>query len=166
MQLKKKFVAVIGYGKSGKSTIISSLTGCRKSTFQDFITDKVTGSSIFVCSGSPQEDPKIKLSIIAKWLRKCNEESGCRGMVIAIQPTNTYIRASMEEIFKEAKSQGFDIYAFVVEPGYNDTKICYAEVVDRLTSIGVSSSNIFKINGKQFALRTSNAINSKAPLII
>jgi energy-coupling factor transporter ATP-binding protein EcfA2 len=167
MQVKKKFVAVIGYGKSGKSTIISSLTGCRTSIFKDFITDKVTCSSIFVYSGSPQEFSDITLSNIKRKLRQCKDKNGCVGMVIAIQPTKPRIRARMEDIFKEAMSQGFDVYAFVIEPGYeNNNNGCHAEVTDRLTSMGVSSSNVFQINGKQFALKNANAINSKAPLII
>lgn len=164
MSVKKKFVAVIAYGKSGKSTIISSLTGCRKSTFEGFITDNTNFNSLFVCCGSPQE-LGIKLTKIKEWLTKCNEESGCSGMIMAIQPTNTQKRASMEDILNEAMSQGFDVYAFVVEPGYNDTKSCYADVISRLSDI-VSSSNIFKINGKHFALKNANYINSKAPLII
>ncbi|MGA9820167.1 MAG: hypothetical protein WBQ36_01080 [Desulfobaccales bacterium] len=116
IQGKKKFVAVIGYGKSGKSTIISSLTGCRKSTFRGFIKDKVNNNCVFVYSGSPQELP-IALSDIIKMLQKWNAIVGCSGMVMAIQPTKPRKRARMEEIFKEAISQGFDIYAFAVEPG-------------------------------------------------
>lgn len=138
MEAKKKFVAVIGYGKSGKSTIISSLTGCRISTFRGFIADETNNISVFVCSGSPQEEPKINLDVIEEWLRQCIDKSGCSGIVMAIQPTNHLVRTSMEEIVTEATSQGFDVYAFVIEPGYKEAKKCYEDVRNRLLSIGCS----------------------------
>ncbi len=167
MQVKKKFVAVIGYGKSGKSTIISSLTGCRTSTFKDFISDKITGNTVFVYSGSPQELPEITLEEIRKRLEECKNQDNCGGMVIAIQPTHSRIRPRMEEIFRGAIAQGFDVYAFVIEPGYkNNNNGCYTDVINRLTSIGVPSSNVFKINGEQFALKNANDINSKVKIII
>jgi energy-coupling factor transporter ATP-binding protein EcfA2 len=169
MQVKKKFVAVIGYSKSGKSTIISSLTGCRTSTFKHFINDNLTGNSVFVYSGSPQELSNITLSIIKKRLKQCKEKAKCSGMVIAIQPTKPRTRARMEAIFQEAMSQGFDVYAFVIEPGYenkNKNNGCHEDVKKRLASIGVPSSYVIKIDGRQFALKNANDINSKAALII
>jgi ABC-type phosphate/phosphonate transport system ATPase subunit len=34
MSLKKKFIAVIGRRKAGKSTVIQSLTGCKNGAFR------------------------------------------------------------------------------------------------------------------------------------
>jgi len=121
---------------------------------------------VFVYSGSPQELPDITLSDIKRRMIQCKEMAGCSGMVIAIQPTKARIRTRMEEIFREAMSQEFDVYAFVIEPGYGDNiNGVYIEVKYRLTSIGVPSSNVFQINGEQFALKNANDINAKAPLI-
>jgi energy-coupling factor transporter ATP-binding protein EcfA2 len=165
MQTKKKFVAVIGYDKSGKSTIISSLTGCRKSTFSGFIKDKVNNNSVFAYSGSPQELP-ITLSDIKKMLQKCNSKAGCSGMVMAIQPTKPRKRPSMEAIFKEAISQGFDVYAFAIEPGYdNQNKGCYVGVVERLKTLEVLSTKVFQIDGKKFVLHNAKYINSKVSIM-
>lgn len=161
-----KFIAVIGNGKSGKSTIVSSLTGCRVSSFKGFVEDQGTGHSIFVCSGSPQEEMGTLISNITTWMDECKAKKACNGMVMSIQPTIPTKRVSMEQIFEKAIGHGFQTYAFVVEPGYRvRNNGCHADVLSRLERTGVPASNVLKIDGRRFALNSASYIESVTAIL-
>jgi len=53
--LVKPFIPIIAKGKSGKSTIIKSLTGCGRSNYRGFLKDNLTGETILVICGSPRK---------------------------------------------------------------------------------------------------------------
>lgn len=160
-----KFVAVIGFGASGKSTIISSLTGCRRSSFKGFIEDKVSGNSIFVFSGAPQE-LGTSITDIESWMKDCKTRKGCNGMIMAIQPTKPNKRVSMENILKKAMVHGFEVFAFIIEPGYkNEYNGRYTDVPSSLKNVRVPKSNVFKVDGRRFSLYSANYINSVTSIV-
>lgn len=161
MKNKKKFVAVIGPGASGKSSIISSISGCRKSNFYGLIVDQSNGNSVFVCCASPQETPSITLTSVRKEMKNVKSKNGCTGMIMAIQPSQPTARLSMEVIIQEALSQNFEVYAFVLDPGYQKTiSGIFGNVSQRLTPLGVSPAKLHALNGSQFAVKNAIAINA------
>ncbi|MFQ2014898.1 hypothetical protein ACK336_16880 [Aeromonas veronii] len=161
-----KFLGVIGNRNSGKSSIIQSLSGCRTANYRDYMYG-VPGQSIYVCCSSPQEkafefNNSQDLAAISAVMTQVvsRASSGCRGMVMAIQPNNPRSRPSMESIFHQAVSAGFtDLYAFVVDPGYASSFAIFPSVNQRLKNTGVSA-HISQISGANFPFVNATTINS------
>jgi Fe-S cluster assembly ATPase SufC len=118
----KPFVAVIGDRKSGKSTIIRSLTGCPTGSFVGEVAEKVHGKKIYVIAHSLQEKEELpKGESLSAILKKVIKDNNILGIVIAIQPNNPTKKISMENIFRSAqKIGGFSFHTFVINPSYTD----------------------------------------------
>jgi hypothetical protein len=148
---RKVFIAVIGGAKSGKTTIVRSLTGCSFGWPKkgDFVIDRVDGRKIFVIDKSPQES-SLSEKGFKKALGRCAREASAVGMVVAMQPTEPTSRLSMEEIFEAVSAHRFSPLALVLDPGYNgqtngrSTK----EIRRRLNRFGVV---VKRLDGRHFA---------------
>jgi energy-coupling factor transporter ATP-binding protein EcfA2 len=168
MQAKRriKFVAVIGKQKSGKSTIIQSLSGCNNHSSKELITDRSVNSSIYVHAPSPQEDPKTNEVVFSKILDKVLATGGCQGIVIAIQPTLPLRRLRMERMFEIAKKKGLESYAFIIEYPFDKKKssgrIGNFEVIKKRISRSDPSASVVAIDGRRFASLNSEVIRSIA----
>jgi energy-coupling factor transporter ATP-binding protein EcfA2 len=160
--MKRKFIAVIGNGSAGKSTIIQSLTGCPTRSYCGRVTDRLTGKEIEVIASSPQEKPiaEEKLRRMLKYAAKRRKSAG---MVIAVRPSETTKRLSMEEIFTLAASFRLAPYGFVLSPAHkrNSRPVNLSEVRNRLAP---SSVPIQAINGKRFAHINASIIRDTAGL--
>ena len=133
----KKFVAIIGLRNSGKSTIIQSLTGCKSRGFEDYVYDEETHNSVYVVASSPQENPKTREKI-HQILNSVLNKSGCAGCIIAIQPSQTRKRISMEDIFTVVKAIGsFQIFAFILHPTRDNQNVNVQEIRSRLANFNV-----------------------------
>jgi Tfp pilus assembly ATPase PilU len=149
----KPFIAIIGGRNSGKSTVIRSLTGCRSGTFVGEIEEHVHHTKIYVLAHSPQEkNPPIPLETIFQ--RVANEQA-IRGIVIAIQPSNTRTRPSMEDTMQLAQQiGGFDFHTFIIDPPYQQVgQINVDDVQDRLRAIGITSISV--VDGRRFSHLTA-----------
>jgi hypothetical protein len=160
VKLRKKLIAIVGYGKSGKSTIIQSLTGCGSRSFIGEVRDKAVGGSIYVYATSPQEqNPSITQAKFVNLLRKIASDPKIQGLVIAIQPVNPTVRLSMEVIFQLAKQMNFESYAFILDPPWNKASIRFDYVSNRIRESD-PNAYIFKLNGRRFAIANSEKIRS------
>lgn len=118
----KEFIAIIGTSKSGKSTVIQSLTGCATRSFQGFVRDKASRKEIFVVCGSPQET-NLSLYELRRIVRRVLRKKSAIALVIALQPTNPSRRVPMEDVFKTVDAVGgFRQTAWVLDPPYERTK--------------------------------------------
>lgn len=171
MQLKivarKKFIAVVGYPKSGKSTIIQSLSGCKNHSFKGLINDASAGVSIYVHAPSPQENPRTSERVFIKILDEVNKNLSCQGLLFAIQPTFAYKRLRMERMFEIACEKGFEGYAFVLEfpfagGGKSSNIGKFKSIKQRILDSSNSKANVFAIDGRRFASLNSALIRSVA----
>ena len=164
----KRFIAVIGKGRSGKSTIIQSLTGCKSHNFQDFVPDMSTRRRIYVHAASPQEQPqknRTDLPEFKRQLRVVLRDRSVVGAVYAIQPTNPNKRLSLDEMLLEVVKNGlFETYAFILYPPRNRTKgsdrKSLKDLLNRVESCGVDVRNIHTLDGRKFAILNADAIRS------
>jgi len=107
----KPFIAVVGGRNAGKSTVISSLTGCPSRTYRGFVVDLAANESIYVIASSPQEKP-LAAAELTRVLNRVTADPQCHGIVIAIQPSQPYRRLSMEVIFRAAqRTLAYDLHA-------------------------------------------------------
>lgn len=154
----KPFVMIIGGPNSGKSTIISSLTGCDSSTYRNLIIDYASNKKIWVIASSPQEDPLNRMKF-ANILRSVRQERDIIGIIIAIQPTKPWKRLSLEYIVQKAQTAGnFNIFAFVLDPPYEDGEVTDVNrVSNRLANLGVV---IHFLDGRRFAFLNAMEIKT------
>lgn len=160
----RRFVAVIGTRNAGKSTVIKSLTGCPTNGFRDFVEDQLTGHSIYVSCGSPQENPRglASLSDLRTVFRKVLSRDGCRGVVMAIQPSKPYARKLwMEEILTEANRSGFKVSAYVLDPGHGGLPGTAAQIAHRISPLGIVP---IRIDGRRFAHINAHRINAETKI--
>lgn len=149
------FVAVVGSRKSGKSTIIKSLTGCQTSQYRGLVEDYLTRRSIYVVCSSPQEDP-LSLLALRKVLTNAAAGANCQGVVMAIQPNKPRKRLTMEAVLREASSHQFQVYVFVIDPGRLGAPKVSAMVAPRLASLGITATIL---DGRRFSLINAQEIN-------
>ena len=158
----KPFIAVIGGRNSGKSTVISSLTGCPTHRFRNFVVDLASSHSIFVIASSPQEDP-LTSARLTRILNQVTADSDCLGIVIAIQPTKPYSRLSIEQIFTAVQNtHEYNIHAFSLDPGYNGAQGSTAALQTRLNPLGV---HLNQLSAQRFAFASAADINISTRLI-
>jgi energy-coupling factor transporter ATP-binding protein EcfA2 len=154
--LVQQFIAIIAKSKSGKSTLIKTLTGCPTSSYHGFVEDELTGERIFVVCGSPQELP-LSLTELRELLKAASSDPNCRGVVIAIQPTRPHSRLSMETIFQEVtKCGGFELNAFIVDPERSGKRANVADIRSRLSAFAAKTETL---DGRRFALTNAQIIN-------
>lgn len=151
----KQFIAIIGEAKSGKSTIIRSLTGCPTKDYRDFIRDGFSNESLYVVCGSPQEQ-SMSLEDLKALLNVVCQDSSCRGIVMAIQPKLTRSRLSMEKILQEvAVTESFQTRAFFVNPG-RVSGPADSSVISRVNDLVVQP---YILDGRRFAIINAEAVN-------
>jgi energy-coupling factor transporter ATP-binding protein EcfA2 len=152
----KPLILVIGSANSGKSTVISSLTGCSHRTFRGEIEDKVSGKIIYVICSSPQEDP-LRLGDFPRILNKVLDKLEIIGLVVAVQPTHPRTRLSLEDMVQKAQeTKRFKIYSFLLDPPYNGDGSYVNQTRIRLNAMGIVP---ISLNGKRFALFSANDIH-------
>ena len=142
----KPFVA-IGSERSGKSTLIRSLTGCKTRSFCGVVT--VSNQKIYVIASSPQEQ-ELSSDDLSYILKKAADDASILGIVMAIQPKIT--RLSMENIFRKVQdTRDFSTFAVILHPSYSadSPPIDSKEIRRRLELVLVGS--IKKIDGRHFA---------------
>ena len=164
------FIGIIGNRNFGKSTIIQSLTGCQSTSYRGYINGN-QNQKVYVCCSSPQErifefNGKEDIDAIIDIMSQItNASSGCRGMIIAIQPTNPHVRPSMERIYQEAALRGFtSIYGYVVDPGYHASGNIFISVQQRLQSIN-QHLIVSNISGIDFPFYNATQINNASHII-
>ena len=162
----KQFVAIIGGRNSGKSTIISSLTGCCLRTFRGTIEDRAARQKIRVIASSPQEDP-LSHKKFTNILNSIIRDNAVIGIVMAIQPTYPRKRLSLEEIIKTAQeTKQFNIHAVIIYPSYNSDNsgvdIDVQDVKARLQKLRVSSAKV--LDGRRFAYLNAHDIRESTGL--
>jgi predicted kinase len=159
--MQKKFVAVIGYRKSGKSTIIRSLTGCESGSFVGEVRDVAAKLSVSVHAPSPQERGKTDKSVFDTHLQRCKRVHRIQGLISAVQPTVPSRRLSLEQMFGLAHQRGFESYAFILEHPYKGAKIRnFENIKDRVVNID-PDARVFALDGRRFAILNAEAIRSR-----
>jgi energy-coupling factor transporter ATP-binding protein EcfA2 len=155
----KEFVAVIGERNSGKSTIIVSLTGCKGITYQGKVFEANTHENVYVMASSPQESG-MKLIRLVKILLDVLSDPLCRGLVMAIQPTDAQIRLSLKKILTViCRIGGYNQHLFVIDPHYNNTIVSQRALSKHNSQLSVISSAIM-LDGRRNALKSANDINN------
>lgn len=160
----RRFVAIIGSRNAGKSTVIKSLTGCPNNSFRDFVEDQHTGHSIFVSCGSPQEN-SIGLRTLPELqsvLQRVIARDGCRGVVMAIQPSFPYAKLTMEGILAEAQRLKFKVSAYVLDPEHGPKPGTLSHVVQRLTQLRIVP---LPLDGRRFAHLNASHINAATSIV-
>jgi len=112
----KPLIFVIGGADSGKSTIISSLTGCKHHSYKGKVEDKSTEKIIYVICSSPQEE-----TVADKKYKEALDDVPINphiiGLVVAARSTKY-----LETIITLAQEKkGFKIYPFLITSGYEHT---------------------------------------------
>jgi predicted kinase len=160
--LQKKFVAVIGYPKSGKSTIIQSLSGCKNHSYKGPVTDASVGLSIYVHAASPQENPKTTEAAFKIILRDVKKNINSQGLVTAIQPNAPNKRLLMETMFDLAKQAGFESYAFILEYPYSGRRLepTLLNKIKSRVQESDSDARVLTLDGRRFAILNAEAIKS------
>jgi ABC-type branched-subunit amino acid transport system ATPase component len=149
---RKPFVAVIGGARSGKTTVIRSLTGYATGNPNTggVVTDLASNRSIFVVDKSPQESGLTAVQF-ERALRRCVNDHSIIGFVMATQATRPRSRLSLEEIF-EAVSRHTELspMAFLLDPGYSTgtNRRSRNEVQSRLDRFG---GRLVPLDGRRFA---------------
>lgn len=160
----KPFVGVIGNAKSGKSTVIRSLTGAPSTSFRGYMRNRKTGETILVFASSLQED-HMELYKFRNRIQRAVRNNKCRGIVCAIQPTYPTKRNSLEDILGEAtKFTELEPYAFLINPGHGMNAQVYratAEVTNRLKPFGVE---LHRLDGNRFPLQNAREIDAVTSL--
>ena len=145
----KPVILIIGGHDSGKSTIFTSLTGCKSHNIRGLVKDRSTGKRIYVVTSSPQEDELTgrKFQTI---LRTVIRKTEVIGLVIAIQPTRPYKHLSLETIIQKVmENDALSIFAFLINPPYNNTGIINIdETRARLGELGIVTRYL---DGRRFA---------------
>ena len=159
-QNQKKFIAVIGYRRSGKSTIIQSLTGCKNHSFIGEVLDRELGVTIFVHAPSPQENPKTGEREFAAHLRKTATNRSALGVVIAIQPTLARRRLLMDKMLTLAFQQGFDCFAFILEHPYEGKRIGNVENIKQRILASAPNAKLYSLDGRRFAVLNAESIRA------
>jgi predicted kinase len=161
--LRKKFVAVVGYADSGKSTVIQSLSGCNNHSTNEKIRDASVGLCIYVLAPSPQELPVIGEEDFTSILQDVTRDETCQGVVAAIQPTLPTKRLSMEKMFDLARKFRFESFAYVLEFPFCKGK----KLEDRIGNLeniktrilGIDSeAKVFPMDGRRFACLNADLI--------
>ena len=148
---------VIGSSNSGKSTIISSFSGCKTHGFNSFVEDKTNGKKIYVIASSPQENGYLTSQKLGQYLNTVTQNLNYIGCIIAIQPRRTRTRLSLEDIFQQVQNtRAFEIYAFIVDPPYRGKQMDRTDITARLAALGIVPVSL---DGRKFALL--NAIEIK-----
>lgn len=139
---KMRLILFIGWGNSGKSTLIRGISGCPSKGFQGFIVDRVRNRKLYVISSSPQEsgieEPDYRSAI-----QEAYRDNRCRAILLAIQPTDPTVHLSLEDCIRIACAhRQFEITAFIItHPHNNDVEIpseeAIATVRERLNNSGV-----------------------------
>ena len=165
--MKKPFIAVIGKRNSGKSTVIRSLTGCASKSAHNhehgfFVAeDRVKNKTIYVRANSPQEAP-LTLDKLQDIIQEVKDRRSL-GVVMAIQPNKLTRRLSMEDIRNTVQDSGvFQIYAFVLDPGYKDegaSNSIFEETERRLNEAGIQVQICARLDGRRFAFNNAMEIN-------
>ena len=159
----KPFVGVVGYANSGKSAVISSLTGCRNSTYRGLINNIQTNESILVYASSPQENPISKQEFIVS-INSASMDPECRGVVCAIQPTKPRTRISIEDIYGEVVKNGkFKPFIFLLDPPRKKNTRqggIFGNISSRTKSI-----SIVKLNGEVFPYSNAEIIQNHTRII-
>ncbi|MBN1692605.1 MAG: hypothetical protein JW845_03520 [Dehalococcoidales bacterium] len=152
----KPLILLIGGINSGKSTIISSLTGCPSHNFRELVRDRSTGRQIYVISSSPQED-SLSQGELDQILETVHRRRRVIGLVISIQPTYPRTRLSLENIIQTVQvNSHFTIFAFILDPPYSsDGSIDLTDTINRLASFGVVSRYL---DGRRFAYLNASDI--------
>lgn len=160
----KKFIAVIGPARSGKSTLIQSLTGCHSHSARRLVIDRATERQIWVVANSPQEAPLNR-----RWFVRIVDEVASRpsilGLVVAIQPTRPTTRLSMEVIFQIVEeTRSFSKFAFLLDPPYRgrQSRSLRAEVQERLRNFRV---RVRILDGRRFALINASEIRRQSRIL-
>jgi hypothetical protein len=113
----KPLILVIGGTKAGKSTIISSLTGCKHHSFIGEVEDKSNGKIIYVICSSQQEETRAAKKYKDD-LDYILENTKIIGLVMASRSTK-----SLETIIIRAQEKKkFKIYPFFITSGYQGGK--------------------------------------------
>jgi ABC-type dipeptide/oligopeptide/nickel transport system ATPase subunit len=147
----KAFVAIIGGRNSGKSTVITSITGCKSRSFEGVVRDRTTNKGIMVIASSPQESLLSRRNfndIISQTV----EDESIGGLLMAIQPSNPRVKMSMEEIFKTVRETSrFKSYSIIIDPAYENASLedSSMDVRSRLKRIGEKSVKV--VDGRRFA---------------
>ena len=153
----KPFIAVIGSRDSGKSTIIRSVTGAKFGQFRGTIQDQATRRTIKVIGSSPQEKA-MTLQELRKILKAAASKTNCSGVVCALQATRPTVRLSMEVVLQEARSHGFQVHAYVLDPEYSGGTGHASPVASRIHSAGFASQ---VLDGRRFAQQNAATINGQ-----
>ena len=157
-EFMKPLVLLIGGHDSGKSSIVSSLTGCLSRNFRGFVQDKSTKREIYVIASSPQE-AKLSEEELEQRLDEVNRRRNVIGSVITIQPTRTRTRLSLEDIIRIAHSNTrISIFAFVLDPPFSrDGNVNIDDVRRRLDTLSVVTRYI---DARRFAYLNASDIRS------
>lgn len=160
--LQKKFIAVIGYPQSGKSTIIQALSGCKNHSYKDHITDDSVGLSIYVHASSLQENPQTAESDFKIVLQDVKKRLNSQGLVIAIQPNAPNKRLLMETMFDLARQAGFESYAFILEYPFDGERLkpTLLNKIKSRVQESDSDARVFTLDGRRFAVLNAEAIRS------
>ncbi len=164
--MKKKLVAVVGYGNAGKSTIIQSLTGCSGRGYEGYVEDHCSNESVYVFASSPQENPYGKAPTREDQKARFQQDlekltANCRGVVIAIQPTNPRVKVAMEDIFEIALALGFECWSFWLSPYYDGRTVNEIDLASRTPSKVKTST----LDARRFALKNANAIQTQTRIM-
>jgi energy-coupling factor transporter ATP-binding protein EcfA2 len=167
---KKKFIAVIGYGGSGKSTIIRSISGAPATRFKnDFIVDISTHNSVYVFPNSPQEDRGFQENEFRSILERVREQNQCSGIIMAIQPIRPYRQnewKSMENILRIIQDLDyFDIFAFLLSPPRNGEEVDVQGIQYRLNGLGVQLQEPL-LDARRFAHFNARLIQEITGIIV
>src|SRR5215469_8372198 len=146
--MRRKLVAVIGGDNAGKSTVIQSLTGCRSRTFSGHVIDSLSGKEIHVLAASPQER-RISDADLKRILKNAAHRPNSAGMVIAMRPSLSRRRQTMEQIFSIASRCGLASTAFVLAPGYKNSP-SQRKVDNTLERLAAANVPVQLLNGKRF----------------
>jgi len=136
----KPFVILIGGDKSGKSTIIASLTGCRNHGFKGLVTDQSTGRQIYVIASSPQESNLTSAQLAAD-LQNAYQQASVIAVVVASQTTHTHTSLSLEDIISTAQANGvWSFHYYILNPPHGGSAINVAAITSRLSAVGVTAT--------------------------
>lgn len=155
----KTIVAIIGSQNSGKSTVITSLTGCPGRGYRAAVTDRSTGQSVFVIASSPQEK-KLTFRRFRAILKQVRSNASFRGIVLSLQPSNPYKNKPMLPYLQIIRAnRAYRFFAFVLDPPYNvsrnSAQYSFPYVKSLLTPLRIKP---IRLDGRKFSLINSQRI--------